>query len=204
MQRLQQPPPPPPPPPQQQQQPQIRQISSNVTDTSSILFSPGSAADVKPPLHIPPSQVRRFFHFVLFFSVCEVFHIFILFHSKSKENETSPSITPPSRPPPQRAFPPTVVRMPNNQSYHRVSSADPFSPTAAQRPQFIVTSTAQNPQTSVRPSENESYTVVQSTSLDMTRQLRNLLQRHQSDPGSAEPSATTRIWVQGKFRGFFS
>lgn len=130
--------------------------------------------------------------------MCSVLYAF--FHLKFKESETSPSITPPSRPPSQRSFSSPVVRMPSNSNpaYHRVPNSDPFTQAGTPRPQFIVTSTAQNSQTNVRPSENEGYAVVQSGAPDMTRQLRDLLQRQQNEPASGEPSGTSRIWVQGK------
>lgn len=130
--------------------------------------------------------------------MCHLLYAFL--HLQFQENETSPSITPPSRPPSQRSFSSPVVRMPSNANpvYHRIPSADPFTPAGTPRPQFIVTSTAQNPQTNVRPSENEGYAVVQSGAPDMTRQLRDLLQRQQSEPASGEPAGTSRIWVQGR------
>lgn len=87
-----------------------------------------------------------------------------------------------------------------NPTYNRVPSSDPFTTAATPRPQFIVTSTAQNAQTNVRPPENDGYTVVQSGAPDITRQLRDLLQRQPSEPASGEPSGTPRIWGQGKSR----
>lgn len=92
------------------------------------------------------------------------------------------------------------------QTYQRVQG-DVFTPPNTPRPQFYVTSSPQqNTQVAVsnqnirqRTPENDLFTVVNS-SPEMTRQLRELLQKQQIDPnvtgGDQQPNQT-RIWVQG-------
>lgn len=106
----------------------------------------------------------------------------------------SPSLTSPSRPQQRSPFPPPVLK------YQRVQNSDVFTSPGTPRPQFYVTSTTQNPHLNIRQctSENDTYTVVHQASPEMTRHLRELLQRPQIESNTSDQQTTQpRLWMQG-------
>lgn len=107
----------------------------------------------------------------------------------------------------QRTFQTPGLKLPVSlagQTCQRVQTGDVFTPPSTPRSQFYVTQSPQNTQMQVnsatirqRVPENDLFTVVNSNP-EMTRQLRELLQKQQIEAVVGDQQQTqTRIWVQG-------